>query len=384
MYRAFTCCVGTGMESHGLHGDGIYYEAGDRLWINLFVPSTAEWKSAGVFLTMDTTFPEGESAMLKLKLQRSKTFTVLLRRPSWAGEGFYVRVNGQAISEIASPGSYVEIKRSWKNGDTVSLSLPKRLHLEPLPDNKNRAAVMWGPLVLAGDLGPERRGPFESVPSFVNDAKPVEQWVQPVPDRLGIFRSVSVGRIFDDAPSDIELMPFYRLHRRMYAVYWDLYTAESWKKKLEEVAAANEKRKQLDAATIFLVEPGNVENEKKFNQQGEDTSIDRMTGRAGRRAKKWFSYELPLQSTPASLLLTYNTDERGNRTGEVSIEGQKLGEQSIKRSSPGSVPGKFFDVAYALPAELLKDKKKITLKIQATGGNETPTLFGVRLVKSVP
>jgi DUF1680 family protein len=382
MYRAFTCCVGTGMESHGLHGDGIYYEAGDRLWINLFVPSTVKWKSAGVFLTMDTTFPEGESATLKLKLQGSKTFTVLLRRPSWAGEGFSVQVNGQAISGIASPGSYVEIKRSWNNGDTVSLSLPKRLHLEPLPDNKNRAAVMWGPLVLAGDLGPERRGPFESVPSFVNNDKPVAEWIQPVPDSLGIFRSVSAGRVLDDEQREVELVPFYRLHRRMYVVYWDLYTAEAWKKKLAEVFAANEEQKRLDAATIFFVAPGNAESEKRFNQQGEDTTIDRMTGRAGRRAKKWFSYELPLESKPSSLMVTYNTDERGNRTGEVLVEGQKLGEQTIKRSSPGSVPGKFFDVEYPLHNELLRDKKKITVRIQATGGNETPTVFGMRIVKA--
>jgi hypothetical protein len=382
MFRSFTCCVGTGMESHGLHGDGIYYESGDQFWVNLFVPSTAEWKTAGAFLTMDTTFPEGESATLKFKLRQPKTFTILLRRPSWAGDGFVVQVNNQPVKEIPTPGSYVELTRRWKTGDAVSIVLPKKLHLEALPDNKNRAAVMWGPLVLAGDLGPERRGPFDAVPSFVNDDKPVTAWVQPAPDKLGIFRSVGAGRILDDAPTDVELVPFYRLHRRTYAIYWDLYTAEAWKKKLEEVAAANEKRRQLEAATISFVEPGNVENEKSFNQQGEDTSLDRMTGRPGRRTKKWFSYELPIESKPGSLLVTHNTDERGNRSGEVTVDSQRVGEQSISRSSPGSVPGKFFDVEYALPAELLKDKKKITVKFQATGGNETPTVFGVRIVKS--
>ena len=28
MHRSFTCCVGTGMESHALHGLGLYYEIG--------------------------------------------------------------------------------------------------------------------------------------------------------------------------------------------------------------------------------------------------------------------------------------------------------------------------------------------------------------------
>ena len=41
MHRSFTCCVGTGMESHALHGLGLYYEIGDKLYVNLYAPSTA-------------------------------------------------------------------------------------------------------------------------------------------------------------------------------------------------------------------------------------------------------------------------------------------------------------------------------------------------------
>src|SRR5580765_7951504 len=56
MFRGFTCCVGSGMESHGLHGDGIYYESGEKLWVNLYAPSTADWKSAGSNLAVETDF----------------------------------------------------------------------------------------------------------------------------------------------------------------------------------------------------------------------------------------------------------------------------------------------------------------------------------------
>src|SRR6201999_183945 len=85
-------------------------------------------------------------------------FTLALRRPFWAGNGFSVKVNGVAIKTAAPADSYVEIARTWKEGDTVELVMPKTLRKEPLPDNPNRFAVMWGPLVLAGDLGPEARG----------------------------------------------------------------------------------------------------------------------------------------------------------------------------------------------------------------------------------
>src|SRR6266849_3796331 len=176
MFRGFTCCVGSGMESHGLHGDGIYYESGDRLWVNLYAPSTANWQSAGVGITMDTSFPEGDAATLKLTLQKPKQFTLALRRPSWAGTGFTVQVNGTVVKDLSQPGSYVELKRTWKNGDTVALALPKTLRVEATPDNPSRVAMMWGPLVLAGDLGPEperRSWQTASIPALVTAERPV-------------------------------------------------------------------------------------------------------------------------------------------------------------------------------------------------------------------
>src|SRR5207248_3655607 len=137
-------------------------ESGDKLWINLYVPSTAEWKSAGLKLTMDTSFPEGDTATLTVTrapmLQRTdsptlqrpnaSTLTLAFRRPPWAKDGFAVRVNNDEIKDLPKPDSYLELTRTWKDGDTVSLTLPKSLHLEPLPDNSNRVAILWGPLVL--------------------------------------------------------------------------------------------------------------------------------------------------------------------------------------------------------------------------------------------
>jgi hypothetical protein len=384
MFRSFTCCVGSGMESHGLHGDGIYYESGDRLWVNMYVPSIATWKAAGATVSMDTTFPEGDAATVKFTLQKPKSFTLALRRPSWAGNGFDVKVNGKTVTSVSGPGTYVELKRTWKTGDTVSLVLPKTLRIEGLPDNKNRAALMWGPLVLAGDLGPERRGgPGDPIPSLVTAEKSVGEWLQPVPDHLGVFRSVGVGQKTDGQTSEVEFVPFYRLHRRTYAIYWDLYDANSWAKKLEELAAEKAKQQKLEAATVAFVPVGDAEKEKKFNQQGEETAPDRVLGRAGRRSRKWFSFDLPVETAkPMMLVLTYNPEERAKRTFEILVDGQRIGEGMIERYPPGSATGQFYDRDYKIPAELVKDKKKVTVRFQASGGNETATIFGVRMVRA--
>jgi len=275
MLRSFTCCVGSGMESHALHGDGIYYEAGvgakdlsPLLWVNLYAPSTADWTSVGAKLTVDTDFPEGESVKLTLTLDASKEFTLALRRPYWVGDGFSVKVNGEAVpdaggrkaedggqkaapaagnpkSAIRNPqfpkcGSYVELKRTWKSGDTIELILPKTLRLEPLPDNQRRVAILWGPLVLAGDLGPETergrergaRAKPPKVPVFVAAERPVAEWLKPVSEKSGQFRTDGVGR-----ERDVDFVPFYRLHRRTYGVYWDLYTPAEWEKKAAEAPA---------------------------------------------------------------------------------------------------------------------------------------------------
>jgi uncharacterized protein len=384
MFRSFTCCVGSGMESHSLHGDGIYYESGDRLWINLYVPSTASWKEAGATVTTNTNFPEGDTASVSLTLQRPKSFTLVLRRPSWAGDGFAVKLNGKGVAQLPRPGSYVELKRTWKTGDSVSLVLPKRLHIEGLADNERRAALMWGPLVLAGDLGPERRGaPQTESPALVTAEKPVGEWLQPVADNLGVFRTVGVGRSADDKASEVEFVPFYRLHRRTYSVYWDLYTNEGWTRKIEELTAERARQQRLEAATIVFLAPGDPEKEKSFNPKSEESSPDRILGRVGRRSKKWFSYELPVEAAkPLALVVTLNPEERAKRTFEIVVDGQRIGEGAIDRFAPGSPTGRFYNVDYKIPAELVKDKQKVTVRVQSTGGNETATVYGIRIVRA--
>ena len=390
MKENFTCCVGSGMESHALHGDGIYHAAEGKLWVNLYAPSTAEWQAGGVKLEMKTEFPLGDSATLRLTMAAAKDFTLALRKPSWAGDGFAVAINGQPVAGKAAVGEagagcFVEFQRTWKDGDTVEIKLPKSLHLEPLPDNPNRVAILWGPLVLAGKLGAEderqnNRGSHEenlkSVPVFVAAGRPVADWIQPVADQPGAFRTVGVGR-----DREVELVPFYLLHRHRYGVYWDLFTPESWQEKSAEIARQRERQAKLEAATVAFAQPGEMQPERDFHQQGEDTAPDRVKGRACRRGSKWFSFDLPVEAAkPMTLVVTYIRDEWRRRTFDILIDGQKVADQVIEARGPQE----FFDVEYPLPAEMVNDKKKVTVRFQATGGNEIAAVFGIRMIRAEP
>ena len=405
MFRNFTCCVGTGMESHALHAYGIYYESGDKLWVNLYTPSTAEWVAAGVKLQMDTDFPEGESATLKLTLESPRQFVLALRRPGWAGEGFSIKVNGQAVSEdvidplrdvpesgrqvadhrLQKSGSYVELKRTWKTGDTVELILPKTLRLEPLRDNPRRVAIMWGPLVLAGDLGPEERGGQEGragysrerTPVFIAAERPVEEWLKPAGDKPGQFRSDGVGR-----ERDVDFVPFYRLHRRTYAVYWDLFTEPEWKEKEAEYAAEEERLRKLESATVAYAQPGEMQPERDFNYQSPgDAWVVRMMGRPGRWGRSWFSFDLPVEADrPMALVVTYCSDHhsRGRAIFDILVDGKLAAHQEVTRSSPA----RFYDVEYPINADLVESKEKVTVRFQATEGNVVAAIFGIRMIRA--
>jgi len=384
-FEDFTCCVGSGMESHALHGYGLYYESPDKLWVTLYAPTRANWTTEGVQLEMNTDFPAGQSVSLKITPKSSKTFTLALRRPYWAGDGFTVKVNGRALANLPQPDSYVEITRKWKKGDAVDMTLPKTLRKEPLPDNPNRFALMWGPLVLAGDLGPEqqegrrRRNAAESdsAPVLVASAQAVTDFVKPIAGKPGTFTTANVG-----LASDITLVPFYQLPGRRYEIYWDMYTPEEWKKKSDAFTAEQEKEKKLAAATVAFAQPGQMQTERDFNEQGEDTSPVQLEEHYGRRGTKWFSFDLPVEAGhPMSVVVTYSNDARRNGSFDVLVEGKKLGTQTTERRSP-EMEVCFFDVAYAIPAALLDGKQKVTVRFEAAPGTDIPGVFGIRMVRA--
>lgn len=377
MFEHFTCCVGSGMESHALHGAGIYHVSADRLWVGLYTPSTVDWAEAGVKLTVETDLPEGESVTLRLSMKQPRTFTLSLRRPAWAGEGAAAAVNGEAVKEVAAPGSFLDLAREWKDGDAVRLTLPKALRLEPTPDNPRRAAILWGPLVLAGDLGPEEE--FEAwkpgaVPVFVAAERPVSEWLKPVPGKPGTFRTDGVAR-----DRDVELIPFYRMHRRTYAVYWDLFTPSEWEAKSAEYADERERVRKLEAATVAFVQPGEMQPERDFNFQGEESSADRVLGRPARRGRKWFSFDVPVDPAhPMALHITCHSEEWQKRTFDLLIGGVKIGEQVVEKGGPP----RFFESEHPIPADLVAGKEKVTVRFQATGGREVAAIFGLRMIRA--
>jgi hypothetical protein len=235
-FDSFWCCTGTGMENHAKYGDSIYFHDQDSVFVNLFIASELKWPEKGFGLRQETKFPEEGRTTLVVTAAKPGEMALRIRIPWWVGKGGYVKVNGRKIEAFAAPSSYLTLKRAWKKGDRIEAVLPMDLRLERTPDNMNVAAVLYGPIVLAGQLGPVSLpedkifGPYGpegdpiAVPKLaVKDADP-STWIKPVAGKPLTFRTEGVG-----VPADVTLVPFYKLFGQRYTVYWD-FTPESKKK----------------------------------------------------------------------------------------------------------------------------------------------------------
>ena len=231
---SFWCCTGTGMENHAKYGDSIYFHDDESLYVNLFLASELTWGEKGILIQQVTNFPEQERTFLIINVNRPIELTIHIRIPYWVGEDGYVEINGLKLETFSSPGSFLTLKRNWKNGDRIDVFLPMKLHLQPMPDNSNLVAIMYGPLVLAGQLGAVelpreevygKYGPSVDpvpVPYFSPASDDLDSWIKPVEGEPLIFRTVGAGK-----PEDVTLVPYYKLFGQRYAIYWDIRLGES-------------------------------------------------------------------------------------------------------------------------------------------------------------
>ncbi|MGN0036048.1 MAG: glycoside hydrolase family 127 protein [Bacteroidaceae bacterium] len=229
--NSFWCCVGSGFESHAKYAEAIYYKNDHDLYVNLFIPSVADWKEKGVRLTQQTAFPEEETTRLTIDADSPCRFALCLRYPSWSGKPT-VKVNGKAVRIGGKAGSYVRIDRLWHPGDRVEATWPMSLRLEPTPDNPHKAALLYGPIVLAaerGTEGMEAPAPF-SDPARYNDYYTYDYHIPPhLSDTLliggrplrQVVRRTGPGLTFTTDEGST-LRPLYDIHRQRYVVYFSL------------------------------------------------------------------------------------------------------------------------------------------------------------------
>jgi DUF1680 family protein len=388
---SFWCCVGTGMENHVKYNDTIYFHDDSSLFVNLFIPSELTWKEKELKVRQETRFPESDTTTLTFTAARPVRLPVRIRYPGWASHGMKLSVNGRPDTGEREPGSYVTIDRTWKTGDVVQVQLPMSLHEVALPGTTNVMAMMYGPVVLAGDLGTagldgvRRYGPSAppvgrlspiDVPAFVT-AKPTDlrEKIQPVAGQPLTFRTVGLAQ-----PHDVTLIPYYKTFDPRYTMYWNVYSADEWDRHKTDVAADAARHRSIEARTIDVVDVSSDASETAHamkvetpNPQAANTGFT-----AGRRWRSVgagaLSYDLAVApDKPVALLCTFPGSGGRRRAFDVFVDGQKIASDTLEYH-----PTELLDREYAIPEALTKGKSKITVRFQPQPNASTGGVVEVR------
>jgi DUF1680 family protein len=131
----------------------IYTYDDASLYVNLFIPSTLEWKEKGVTLRQLTKIPDEEQTNLELQMKEPQEFSLKIRHPHWVEKGkLKISVNGKPQKITSSPSGFAEIKRTWKTGDKIIVQLPMKLSITPLTPAQKFVSFAYGPVILAAEF----------------------------------------------------------------------------------------------------------------------------------------------------------------------------------------------------------------------------------------
>jgi DUF1680 family protein len=167
--KGISCCQSSGPRGMALVPQSSYLASRDALLVSTFETSRVTLEIGGQQVTVEqqSQFPRRGESVLTLHLAKPATFAVKIRAPAWAAP---VTVAAASIQS----GWAVLPAREWKDGDRIAIkfNLAARLVAGDY-GNTGRAALMWGPFVLAYDqkLNPDLPKPgalglVESQPPF--------------------------------------------------------------------------------------------------------------------------------------------------------------------------------------------------------------------------
>ncbi|MDC7683435.1 glycoside hydrolase family 127 protein [Asticcacaulis sp. BYS171W] len=370
----WTCCHGSGMESHAKHGESIFWETTDTLFVNLYIPATAKWASKGAQIRLDTGYPyDGDIHLSIPALRRPTAFKLALRVPAWAKTAD-LSLNGKPVKGTRN-GGYLIIERVWSAGDKVKLRLPLDLRFEATSDNAQVGALLHGPLVLAADLGSVEMPYTGTEPALVGDD--LLATFKPVAPDKAHYRTQGSGR-----PGDMDFVPFYSQYERRSGVYFKKFTQTQWTTEEAAFLAEQERQRDLAARSVDVMYLGEMQPERDHNLESDVSWPGTYRGRNGRDARQggFMQFTMKVRHDdgkdpgPLKLQATYWGDDK--RSYDILIDGQK----AVSVSHPNAPkPGEFFDETYDIPEALTRGKSTVLVRLQPTNNRSTGMVFGLRL-----
>jgi DUF1680 family protein len=174
------CCPPNTVRTIAEVSNYAYSISDNGIYCNLYGGNTFQATLAGnnaVKISQVTDYPWNGLVKLTVDQTKGDAFSIFLRIPGWCKTAG-IKVNGKAIESSALPGTYAEIKRSWKAGDIIELDIPMNvafIEANPLvEETRGQVAVKRGPIVYcleSTDL-PANESVFDIVFSDKTQLKP--------------------------------------------------------------------------------------------------------------------------------------------------------------------------------------------------------------------
>lgn len=226
---AFWCCTGTGMENPGRYNRFIYYMENNDLYVNMFIASQLNATENGLKLSQQTDFPYGDTSQIEILEAPDTTVNIHIRVPYWIDGKLVATVNGKVYE--SSDQGYLTLSKVWRANDKIMLQMPMKLHVYQAKDSASKFAVMYGPLVMAAQLGTDNFPSADivanqlalmswdkiAVPGIIADKADITQWIVPLNAGQLTFR-IDKNATSDSNP--LILKPFYDLHHQRYTIYF--------------------------------------------------------------------------------------------------------------------------------------------------------------------
>ena len=101
-------------------------------------------------LSQDTEYPWKGIVKITVDECKDSAFEIKVRIPKWA-VGSTLSINGKNVGVELIPGTFAEITRQWRTGDTIVLDMPMKITLieghNRIEEVRNQVAVKRGPIV---------------------------------------------------------------------------------------------------------------------------------------------------------------------------------------------------------------------------------------------
>ena len=370
----------------------IYATDDDALYWNLFVASTATASvgNSSFGITVAGSYPyKGELKLVFNSVEGDASGKLLkVRIPGWAvnkpvESDLYayanptttpvvIKLNGEALAYTVQDG-YAVLQNDWKVGDEVSLSLPMDIHQvvsnENLKTNKGLCSYERGPLVYCAE-GVDNSGKLDnlfipigasgssaSAPTALTSLFKGGMQQLRMNGKSGTLNDTEVVT----ADKVIRLVPYFaRAHRSASPMLVWIPTDES--------------KMQQPIDFIDEVKICNSTSENAHNLQGSNMRTGSDLG--WRDAPNgWISYDMKVDPLrPTDFVLKLWGSDGGNRRFDIYCDGTVFSYEEVNNFAPNE----YYYMRHPIPFDLTKDKKKVTIKMQATDADNTVGgLFGV-------